>query len=51
MHADMIVVLEKGRIVECGSHADLVEGSGLYSRLHALQFSDQADGNATVSST
>jgi len=40
MHADMIVVLEKGRIVEVGSHADLVEGSGLYSRLHALQFSD-----------
>lgn len=41
LHADTIVVLEKGRIVECGSHADLVEGSGLYSRLHALQFSDQ----------
>ena len=41
LHADTIVVLEKGRIVECGSHADLVEGSGLYSRLHGLQFSDQ----------
>lgn len=40
LHADQIVVLEKGRIVESGSHADLVEGSGLYSRLHALQFSD-----------
>lgn len=42
MHADMIVVLEKGRIVESGSHADLVEGSGLYRRLHHLQFSDQS---------
>jgi len=41
MHADTIVVLEKGRVVETGSHADLVEGSGLYSRLHNLQFSDQ----------
>lgn len=41
MHADTIVVLEKGRIVEAGSHADLIEGSGLYSRLHGLQFSDQ----------
>lgn len=40
MHADQIVVLEKGRIVEVGSHSDLVEGSGLYSRLHALQFND-----------
>ncbi|MCE1227018.1 MAG: ATP-binding cassette domain-containing protein, partial [Geobacteraceae bacterium] len=42
MHADTIVVLEKGRVVEAGSHADLIEGSGLYSRLHGLQFSDQA---------
>lgn len=41
-HADIIVVLEHGRIVEVGSHADLVDGSGLYSRLHALQFSDQS---------
>lgn len=41
MHADTIIVLEKGRIAEIGSHSDLVEGSGLYSRLHALQFSDQ----------
>jgi subfamily B ATP-binding cassette protein MsbA len=44
MHADTIVVLEKGRIVEAGSHTDLVEGSGLYSRLHGLQFSDQDAG-------
>lgn len=44
MHADTIVVLEKGRIVETGTHADLVEGSGLYSRLHGLQFSDQEAG-------
>lgn len=40
MHADTIIVLEKGRIVEAGSHTDLVVGSGLYSRLHTLQFSD-----------
>lgn len=39
-HADLIVVLEHGKILEIGSHADLVAGSGLYSRLHALQFSD-----------
>ena len=45
-HADTIVVLEKGRIAEFGSHADLVEGSGLYRRLHHLQFSDQPDGKA-----
>jgi subfamily B ATP-binding cassette protein MsbA len=42
-NADLIVVLEQGKILEVGSHADLVAGSGLYSRLHALQFSDQPE--------
>ena len=37
MHADTIVVLEKGRIVETGSHADLLAGGGLYSRLSGMQ--------------
>jgi ATP-binding cassette, subfamily B, bacterial MsbA len=41
LHADWIVVLEQGRIVEQGSHDDLLTNSGLYSRLHALQFSDR----------
>ena len=36
-HADLILVLEKGRIVETGSHSDLVEGGGLYSRLSGMQ--------------
>jgi subfamily B ATP-binding cassette protein MsbA len=42
-NADLIVVLEQGQIQEIGSHSDLVSGSGLYSRLHALQFSDQPE--------
>jgi len=41
LHADRIVVLEQGTIVEQGSHDDLLTNSGLYSRLHALQFSDR----------
>jgi ATP-binding cassette, subfamily B, bacterial len=36
--ADRIVVLDKGRIVEQGTHAALVAGSGLYRRLSELQF-------------
>ena len=45
LHADKIIVLEGGRIVESGSHDKLLENGGLYSRLCALQFSnrDSAD--------
>lgn len=41
MHADKILVLENGCIVESGTHDELLNNSGLYSRLHALQFSDR----------
>ena len=36
-HADRIVVLEKGRILECGSHRELLDRGGAYSRLHHMQ--------------
>lgn len=36
--ADRIVVLQKGRVVEEGSHAQLSASDGLYARLAALQF-------------
>jgi ATP-binding cassette subfamily B protein/subfamily B ATP-binding cassette protein MsbA len=35
--ADSILVLDAGRLVEQGSHAELVRGEGVYARLHALQ--------------
>ncbi len=35
--ADQIVVLDQGRILEIGSHSQLLSQPGLYSRLHALQ--------------
>jgi len=37
-HADRVVVLERGRVVESGSHQQLLAAGGLYARLHALQF-------------
>jgi subfamily B ATP-binding cassette protein MsbA len=41
--AHQILVLDRGRIVERGTHADLLAGGGLYRRLYDLQFRD-ADG-------
>jgi len=37
-HADRIVVLEQGRVVEEGSHAALLARSGVYAKLHRMQF-------------
>jgi len=37
-NADQIVAIEDGRIVEVGSHHDLIAKSGLYSRLYRAQF-------------
>lgn len=38
-HADRIVVLQRGAIVETGSHRELLAGGGLYARLYRIQFS------------
>ena len=35
--ADTIIALEKGRMVECGSHDELLEAGGLYCKLYHLQ--------------
>jgi len=39
--ADVIVVVEKGQIVEMGRHADLLAHDGRYRRLYELQFADE----------
>ena len=36
-HADRIIVLNRGRIIESGQHADLMQQKGFYFRLHQLQ--------------
>ncbi len=38
--ADEIVVVEDGRIVERGTHHDLLEHKGVYAQLHKMQFGE-----------
>ncbi|WP_234572881.1 ABC transporter ATP-binding protein [Rhodohalobacter sp. 614A] len=44
-HADRILVLDEGKIIEEGSHTELIGQSGLYSHLYELQFRDLDDDN------
>jgi subfamily B ATP-binding cassette protein MsbA len=37
-HADQVLVLDHGRLVEQGTHAELLARGGLYSHLHGMQF-------------
>ena len=48
-HADQILVLDRGEIVEQGSHPELLARRGAYYRLHSLQFRD-ADAASMVPS-
>jgi ABC-type multidrug transport system fused ATPase/permease subunit len=41
VNATEILVLDRGRIVERGSHDALIDQRGAYFRLHALQFGDR----------
>lgn len=41
LDADLICVVEDGRIVESGTHAELLRREGGYARLHALQFASE----------
>ena len=48
--ADTIFVLEAGRLVESGSHRELIAASGLYSRLYRLHHpaADAAEPRAAI---
>jgi subfamily B ATP-binding cassette protein MsbA len=43
--ADRIIVLDKGQIVESGTHRELLKHNGLYANLYRMQFSDERNGD------
>jgi ATP-binding cassette, subfamily B, bacterial len=48
MHADVIYVLEKGRITESGGHADLLQAKGLYYAMWRQQIGERRTDRASV---
>jgi subfamily B ATP-binding cassette protein MsbA len=48
--ADLIVVMERGQIIERGTHAELLAKGGQYQRLYELQFADEEEEMSVVSS-
>ena len=51
MHADVIYVLEKGRITESGAHADLLQEKGLYYAMWRQQIGERRTDRTSTENT
>ena len=47
-NADQVIVLDHGRVVEAGTHAELLELGGAYARLYQTQFDQDAESGGPV---
>ena len=43
MDADLIYVIDNGKVIESGSHKNLMKNKGLYSKLYKIQFATQKE--------
>ena len=43
MHADQIIVLDKGQVVEAGTHEELLQKGGLYASIYAIQSPEEGE--------
>jgi subfamily B ATP-binding cassette protein MsbA len=50
-NADVILVMDHGRIVERGSHRELIAKNGAYARLHSMQFQEHSKDDQRVAPT
>ena len=46
--ADLILVMERGQLVEQGTHAELIALNGLYTRLYETQFASDSGSSTAI---
>ena len=49
--ADLIYVIDKGSVIESGSHGELLDRGGAYAHLYALQFADESSSTLATNTT
>ncbi len=49
MQADLILVFDRGRVVQSGTHAEMIRTDGIYRRIYSIQTQIEADLEREIS--